>query len=783
MFMATLLNRLLVSVAICAAPPYAQSEEGTIGWRYAVWRRNTPIMQLANDPVTACSDITLAGGLWGTGRIEPAIAGGRWAGNVYNCFVRGRGIPLMPGAIVFLECDRGYIPQFPGVCRKVAQQQAPAAPGCSASSPGFTVGNPVVLASGTKIQNEVELNGNQWNTLQISRLYRAARTPSPAATAGFIWSFSFERQLAVSLAAIGGPPLSVTLYHGDGVSTEFQKRGNSYAPTDGGADLLTPDSADYSKWMLKEAAGVIVQFAKFGGQLLQASTTTVRGQTTRYSYDENGKLSLISDTAGRTLKVSWHDKYAIASIASPELQLLYTYEHFGTTDEESKTGVSRLIKVDAATPDGIAISTKQYHYGDEWKNWFALTGITDENNVRFASYSYDSDGRVSRTEHAGGADQYDIAYPSESSRTVTDPLGSKRTVLLQKVGGQSRIIQFSQPGGAGCGPAAARYAYNSNGTLQSQTDFNGAKTCFVYDQERRLETGRFEGLRATASCPVANTSPSAGQRKVATKWHPDWAIPVAVAGPLKLTHIIYNGQPDLDGKALECAAGVVLPNGLPIAVPCKKIEIPTNDANGGTGFNAAPAGTARVMHYSYNQDGQVLTETALGRAGSAGDTITYTYYADANNSHNSGDLATVTLPNGETTEYLEYTASGRATKIREANGQITTQEYSPQGWLLRKAIFSGTADEQQTRYSYDLVGQLIRTDLPDGTAIIYRYDDAHRLTDISDNSGNTTHYELDQAGHRIREDVRDAAGRLRRQTTRTFDGLGRLKQTSEGAPQ
>ncbi len=41
---------------------------------------------------------------------------------------------------------------------------------------------------------------------------------------------------------------------------------------------------------------------------------------------------------------------------------------------------------------------------------YALTGITDHENVRYATFAYDAEGRVTRTEHRGGADRTTISY-------------------------------------------------------------------------------------------------------------------------------------------------------------------------------------------------------------------------------------------------------------------------------------------------------------------------------------------------------------------------------------
>ena len=50
-----------------------------------------------------------------------------------------------------------------------------------------------------------------------------------------------------------------------------------------------------------------------------------------------------------------------------------------------------------------------------------------------------------------------------------------------------------------------------------------------------------------------------------------------------------------------------------------------------------------------------------------------------------------------------------------------------------------------------------------------------------DSRGNSVSHTLDETGHRVREEVRDPDGTLRRDITRSFDVLGRLQQISGGS--
>ncbi|MBB5944503.1 YD repeat-containing protein [Xanthomonas arboricola] len=73
---------------------------------------------------------------------------------------------------------------------------------------------------------------------------------------------------------------------------------------------------------------------------------------------------------------------------------------------------------------------------------------------------------------------------------------------------------------------------------------------------------------------------------------------------------------------------------------------------------------------------------------------------------------------------------------------------------------------------------------PDGTFVTYCYDDAHRLTDVTDGAGNTIHYTLDPSGNRAKEDIKDASGNLTHTLSRLYNRIGQLatQATAEADP-
>ena len=111
----------------------------------------------------------------------------------------------------------------------------------------------------------------------------------------------------------------------------------------------------------------------------------------------------------------------------------------------------------------------------------------------------------------------------------------------------------------------------------------------------------------------------------------------------------------------------------------------------------------------------------------------------------------------------------------------TSLAYNPRGWLTQRALFgtgNSTTGQELTIYGHDNAGQLTQVTRPDSSYISLKYDPAHRLTDITDNLGNTIHYTLDAAGNSIQEDTRTFTGATPSRTVvRQFNALGQLAKT------
>jgi YD repeat-containing protein len=261
-------------------------------------------------------------------------------------------------------------------------------------------------------------------------------------------------------------------------------------------------------------------------------------------------------------------------------------------------------------------------------------------------------------------------------------------------------------------------------------------------------------------------------------------LPTAIAEPLRKTTYVYNGD-----SGVTC--GFKADNTTPVpGVLCRKTVQATTDTTGGAGLSATGTGTPRVWHYTYNQNGSVLTMTAPPIQTAGTPVTTYTYHANnatcATTAPGSsaigcrGQIASVSNTLGQTTQITDYNAHGQPLTVIDPNGLITTMTYDP-----RQRLLSRNAGGETTGYTYDGVGQLTKVTLPDLSALEYQYDPAHRLTEIrlKDAGGaliGKTTYTLDAMGNRTAEQIKSPTDVVLQARSRQYDALNRLFQDIGG---
>ncbi len=585
------------------------------------------------------------------------------------------------------------------------------APNMCLNEAGTLVGNPIVPATGEKVETQLDWTDAGAHPLSLSRHYKSYGFGSALAGLGTYWSHNFAASIS-GLATDNGRAVRL----GDGTSVLFN-RVNDTAPwtSNTAIDTLTSSpvgpvftrASDESRWQF-DALGKLVSVTQRNGWVMALAYT-------------NGYLTSVTNQFGRSLQLAYDVQGRLTSVTTPDAQVLaYGFD-----------AASRHNAV--LYPDG---KTKTYQYGHYlWPN--ALTGIVDENANSFASFEYDANGRAISTSHAGNAQKFSLDFgtanaspvgslqaapvPANSplykgSATVTTPLGGTQTLSFQGGDGNIRLLGSNAVFG-GTLFASRGFDYPQAPTLPTlETDFLGTQTQFTWDTARRLQT----------SITQAANRPENQARS--TQWHPSFRLPTQTMEPGRTTAFTYD--PATGNKLSETIADTA-------------------------------TGQARTWAWSYNAQGLVATSSDA-----RGFVSTYSYDAAGNVTRFKNPLNQETLST--------FDAAGRTLTQTQANGLLTTYTYDPRGRMLGMVHSGPGMAAEASTFSYTPSGQVATSTLPNGMAVAYRYDAAQRLVGATDNRGNTVDYLLDGMGNRLREEVKDPSGSIALLTTRVISSLNRV---------
>lgn len=260
-------------------------------------------------------------------------------------------------------------------------------------------------------------------------------------------------------------------------------------------------------WNFSTADGITEVYNEFGRLI---SSTNKIGQTTNFNYDSEGRLSIVTGHFGDTLTYNYVDSY-LTSITTPDGDVRYGYD-----------AQRRLIQV--IYPDS---HTRQYHYEDA-RLPNHLTGITDENGDRYATWAYDAEGRAILSEHAGNSERVEFVYNPDGTTTVTDAAGAERKYHFLVQHGAITVDHIEGDRCTTCsGGDMQAYTYDNNGFVSSKTDWSGNVTTYDNDAQGR-ELSRTE----------ASGTPQA--RTITTTWDTDLNKPLVITEPNQITEYSYD---------------------------------------------------------------------------------------------------------------------------------------------------------------------------------------------------------------------------------------------------
>ncbi|MEM7304498.1 MAG: RHS repeat-associated core domain-containing protein [Pseudomonadota bacterium] len=599
-------------------------------------------------------------------------------------------------------------------------------------------GNPVNVATGNKSQIETDIQTLSPNGLVFRRYYSSMAAYSKDLYLGephafaTKWSHSYTRKLII----YGTDPQKLIYIRDDGQQFAYS-RVSSSSPwlaldPDTPVKKIEPDNNGHRFILINQNDEIEVYDNRDWSAKLYSLTKN--GKTIRFDYDldislggdgNSETLDKITDHFGRTVSLAYTSGM-LTNVTDPDG---HTYSYI----YDDNNNLTAVIYPDDTSLNNTDNPVRQYIYEDpRFANH--LTGIIDENGDRFATWSYDDNGRAILSEHANSTEKFLFKYNENGSTTVTDQLGASRTYTFTEQYGVVKTASVQGDQCTFCGGQDQDIKYDSNGFVASRTDFNGNVTTYI-NNSRGLQTSRAEAFGTSDA------------RTIITEWHTSLRLPTKISRPGVETTFSYN------------ALGLIVAR---------------------TDKDLATLKT-RSTTYNYDSDGNLLTIN--GPLTHIEDITIYTYDDKGNRVSMSVDPDGAGPAPAQVTRFTSYDQSGRLLSMVNPNGVVTNLDYDARGRLSSRIYSVGTEEESIIIFNYDGVGNLVGIHLPNGNQINYSYDQARRLTRISDSLGNYIYYTLDNLGNKIEDQVFDADDSLMRIQTRTFDQLSRLIQMIGGENQ
>jgi YD repeat-containing protein len=527
---------------------------------------------------------------------------------------------------------------------------APTPVNTGAPPPGACVANPVNVATGNKFEEELDYAAAGGTLALEFRRYYSSDLPRRG-DLSYQWTHSYSARVDLDATVA-----RITRPDGKVLSFQFNSGSGLWVPASDVTYTLTrlfDGLGQPAGWKVADRSNVSESY-DVSGRLTQRQHPSGFAQTV--SYDAAGHLQSVADSWGRALTFEYsafqYDADRITAFIDPANQR-YEYAYDAASNLES------------VTYPGATIRT--YHYEDA-NHPHALTGITDENSVRFATWQYDTYGRAISATHAGDADDFTLTHNTDGTTVVTDPLGKSRTYAFDYTLGVYRVQELSEP----CaGNQDAASDYDANGFIASRTDFNGNVTTYVHNA-RGLEESRTEAFGTALA------------RTITTQWHATLRLPTQIDEPGRRTVYTYDANGNRETETITDTA----------------------------------TSASRTTTWTYTALG--LIDTVNGPRTDVSDVTDFDYDAQ-------GNLVQIKNALNQITSIPEHDAHGNPKKIVDANGVQTLLTYD-----ARQRLKTRTVAGAMTTYDYDGLGQLDKVTLPDGSFVDYTYDVAHRLTDIED---------------------------------------------------
>ncbi|MFW5452455.1 DUF6531 domain-containing protein [Thioalkalivibrio sulfidiphilus] len=360
------------------------------------------------------------------------------------------------------------------------------------------VGNPINIALGNKYHAENLIP--HW-AIGFRLYYNSI--------SGSGWHHTMSRRLSIS----SSHPDRVHAVRDDGSTLSFTKLDNQWLADAGTAGTLfevTDNTDQHVGWRLSLASENSSELYNSSGQLIKVTQPPSLSLT--LSHGNEGQATTMTDHRGRSISLNFGTTGVLELVTGPG-------------GEEYRLGHQDGNLISITYPGG---NDRVFHYEDP-RFLYALTGITDENGERFATWAYDNEGRAISSERATGSERTTLEYNPDGSTTVTNALGKEATHYFDVIHGALKISRVEGHATATCNGSNQAYEYDANGFLASKTDWNGSTTTYVRD-----------GLGRELVRTEATGTPE--ERTFITDWHPQLGLPIQFTEPGRVTTFTYDNN-------------------------------------------------------------------------------------------------------------------------------------------------------------------------------------------------------------------------------------------------
>jgi YD repeat-containing protein len=293
--------------------------------------------------------------------------------------------------------------------------------------------------------------------------------------------------------------------------------------------VLAYDSGS-STWALAQSDGSIETYNSAGRPISIADRNGV-AITLQYDTNPMPRLMKAIDHAGREVEFGYYGNTS---------RILWMED---PADERTSYAYDAQDRLKTVTyPDS---SVRTYHYWGETAEGGntsfprALTGITDEEGNRIATWTYDSSGRATSSAHGDDVDHTDIDYSNAPGEVVvTNALGRETTLTLAYENGLARVSEIEGAATALCGATTSSITYSSSGYIDERTDENGSTVKYTYNDRGLLED-RVDAYGTSEA------------RTVSTEWHSTYSVPDEITRDGQVVDLEYDTSGRITSRTVQ----------------------------------------------------------------------------------------------------------------------------------------------------------------------------------------------------------------------------------------